>query len=285
MRHSRYKRVGQSPAVKRGLLEAVAPFWPAIQRTAAKALAQKSAGFLPAPEKRNVLGCGYWGCVFPTADKRFVLKASVDLTEGPHVALAMKLFPRHPGMAFYRGLWRLPTRVWTGEQGYAWVWIMLREETDVDSIWRNSHPAPGYAKIHRGLSELPDCCACLHQERLLAAPHCGPGGVAHAEQELGRILRLVGTPASSKGRYVAQLIDDAYQDHGILLGDVHFANVGLRRHNLSAFGVKRHKDLVVTDLGDLGQAPRSLGHYPTIREIRKNPDAFAALVRDVPVIE
>ena len=284
MRHSRYKKVGQSPAVKRGLLAHVAPFWPAIQKAAAASLKQKPSGFLPPPDQRSLLGAGFWGCVWPTADKRFVIKASVDLTEGPHVALAMKLFPKHPGMAYYHRIWRLPQRVWTNEQGYSWVWIMLREETDVDSIWRGVSPAPGYRKIHAGLDALPECCGCLHQERALARQTCDGQDVQLAEHELAKILKQVGSPASSKGKYVASLIGDAYKKHGILLGDVHFGNVGLRRHDLSKFGVKRHRDLVVTDLGDLGQAPRGMGGYPDVPEIRKNPGLYQRLFDEIPVL-
>ena len=281
MRHSRYKTVSQSPAIKRGLLGYVAPFWKAIEKAAAASIKAKPTGFLPPPDKASLLGCGFWGCVWPTADKRFVLKASVDLTEGPHVALAMKLFPKHPGMAYHHRIWRLPSRVWTNEQGYSWVWIMLREETDVDSIWNDTKPAPGYKKIHDGLDALPDCCSCLHQEKVLA---CGSADVRKAERELDVILKKIGTPASSKGKYVSSLITMAYRDHGILLGDVHFANVGLRRHDLSQFGVKRHKDLVVTDLGDLGQSPRTDGDYPKINAIQKNPRLYEALFDEIPVL-
>lgn len=48
---------------------------------------------------------------------------------------------------------------------------------------------------------------------------------------------------------------------------MHFQNVGRRVHDLSEWGVKRHKKLVVTDLGDLGQAIRTEGTYPAIRSL------------------
>ena len=275
------RRRRKSPALKRGLIKHVEPYWDAIQEACAKSLKQKVGGFLPHPIEQGILGCGFWGCVWRTADKRFVLKASLDITEGPHVALAMKLFQRHPGVAYFHRLWKLP-RVWTNEQGNTSVWIMLREETDVDSIWNGAKPAPGYKSVHDALEALPECCSCISQERAYEkrTNGCGAGDRVAAERELASILRRLHT---KKGSHVSDLIGSVYHKHGVLLGDVHMANVGLRRHDLSEFGVKRHKQLVVTDLGDLGQAPIRRGNYPEIKML-KNPSAYARLADEIPFL-
>lgn len=267
------------PAIQRGLLEQIKPFWPKISRACTQSLGRKDGKFLPDPTKKTVLGCGFWGCVWPTADKRFVLKATLDSTEGPHVSLAIKLFQKHPGLAYYHRVWRLPDRVWTNEFGYTWLYLMLREETDVRSIWKgNQQPNPAYKAVYNALESLPECCGCLlASRRELARGVCNGSDVAKEEKVFYQVLAKA---SGGPGEYVMDLLRDAYERHDLIFGDVHFANVGLRCHDLSEFGVKRHKKLVVTDLGDFAQNPLVRGSYPEIPVIRSNPE----LVDEIPVI-
>ena len=112
---------------------------------------------------------------------------------------------------------------------------------------------------------------------------CPREDVESNEAELFKILKKVGSGnRKSKGFHVANLLGGVYQDHNILLGDVHFGNVGLRSHSLKPWGVPRHKGLVVTDLGDLGQAPRVRGTYPAIKTV--NPHLMQRYASAIPVL-
>lgn len=279
------RRRRRSPAIRRGLLGHVHEYWSAIRKAAARSVKAPPKDFLSAVPTQGILGTGYWGVVWRTADERFVLKASLDITEGPHVALARKHARKHPGLAYFHRLWKLP-RVWTNEQGYTPVWVMLREETDVDSIWANGSPARGYKTIFDALESLPRCCACLYDEavnvRLRGGSGvCDPTDRDQAHAAFNAILARIAS--AKKGKHVADLIGMLYDEHRILLGDVHFGNVGLRRHNLREFGVKRHRQLVVTDLGDLAQAPIPQGLYPSI-PLLSNPMAMSKLAESIPTV-
>lgn len=251
------------------LLPPVFEHWLDIRDACARSLKKKASGFLPAdPTTQTALGCGYWGCAWQTGDKRFVVKASIDLTEGPHVALAMKFFRKHPGLAYYHRLWRLPERVWVDEFGYSHVWIMLREEVNFSKQYsktKRDRPARGYTRVFHALNELPECCSCLmwtqFEER---RGECDPEKVVEAQQDL---FDLMDELKSTPGVYVGKLIRSAWTKHGILLGDVHYDNVGSRVHNLTKFGVKNHRKLVVTDLGDWGQTPITSDMHDPIPEL------------------
>jgi hypothetical protein len=275
------------------LLAEASEYWGEIQRATSKSIKAKAKGFLPEPSEENILGCGYWGCVLPTADKRFVLKLTLDSTEGPHVAMAMDRFPLHPGIAYFHRIWKLPGRVWAGSDGgNVWLYVILREEVNVDSIWSVKKkgrkqvyvPARGFKKIHDALEELPVCCSCLSESRgMRRRGLCSRDRVAENEGDLVKLLKRVGlTDRKSKGYHVANLLAHAYEEHGVLLGDVHFGNVGLRRHSLKPWGVKGHRALVVTDLGDLGQAPMTTDQYPRIATV--NPNMLKRYENAIPVL-
>jgi hypothetical protein len=275
------------------ILREAKPYWRAIAGCASSSIKATAKGFLPDLSESNMLGCGYWGCVFPTADKRFVVKLTLDSTEGPHVALAMHHFPLHPGVAYFHRIWKLPNRVYVGaDGGNVWLYVIMREEVDVDSIWtlkkigrkKKYIPARGYKKIHDALEDLPECCSCIvRASSMHRRGMCDVEDIAANEKELAKILKRVGLGnRPSKGYHVAQLLAEVYKKHGILLGDVHFGNVGLRTHSLKPWRVPGHKRLVVTDLGDLGQAPRTRGSYPAIATV--NPPFLRPYEEAIPVI-
>lgn len=272
------------------MLELADYHWPTIQRATARSLGFKAKDFLP-NDPHEFLGHGQFGCVYGTADKRFVVKLSMDNTEGPHVALAMHYYQLNPGIAYFHRIWKLPERIWSDLHGNVLVWVMVREEVDVDSIRKFVKrgrrkvevPAPGYKKIHDALEELPYCCSCLYDFAWRTRKGMCPQGQVEKELALfNRLLKQVATSGKArKGQYVAALIKEAWQQHELLFGDIHFGNVGLRRHDLSEWGVPRHKKLVITDLGHLGQAPRTPGGYPSIKTL-KNPEAIAS---HIPVLQ
>lgn len=267
------------------LLPLVAAHWTSIRKACARSLKKKATGFLPdEPTQKLALGCGFWGCVWQAADKRFVVKASLDATEGPHVALAMKLFQKHPGLAYYHRLWRLPERVWTDEFGYTYVWIMLREEVDFQKQYsrtKRNKPARGYQRVYNVLEEIPDCCSCLVFARVDAERGCDPETYQESQHEL---LELTASLKSTPGVYVGKLIADAWRKHGVLLGDVHYDNVGTRIHNLSAFGVKNHRKLVVTDLGDWGQSPITTDRFPSVKVLPNPVGWYGQVAERIPVL-
>ncbi len=254
------------------LLPPVFDYWNEIRDACARSLKVKASSFLPPePAMAEALGCGFWGCVFQTADKRFVVKASLDATEGPHVSLAMKLFRKDPGLAYYHRLWRLPERIWVDEFGKTHVWIMLREEVNFSKQWakgtpkRKPRPARGYTKVFNALNTLPECCQCLFwtmfEER---RSECDVADVREAEKDL---IRLMDGLKTTPGQYVGALIKKAWKRHHLMLGDVHYDNVGSRVHNLSEFGIKNHRKLVITDLGDWGQNVITSDMHPAIAEL------------------
>jgi len=233
--------------------------WPQIERTAARSLKQKAAGFLPSdPTKRRcLLGAGSYGCVWQTADPRFVLKASFDATEGPIVSTLVKKFRYHPGLVYFHGIWRLPELVWTNEFGYTPIWIFLREEVNV-GVNTVKVRAMRADMSHAADIAISFCAALAASE--------DKGVVAACRQEfLGAVADFDKPP----GKKVAQLIRDALKK-GVVLGDTHGGNVGLRCHDLSKFGVQKHRQFVVTDVGDPGQAPLTVDRHPKIRPIGKN---------------
>lgn len=251
------------------LIGSVVDYWPQIRDAAARSLKHKVSDFLPPdPTMALALGCGYWGCAWQTGDKRFVVKASLDATEGPNVARAMKLFRKDPGIAYYHRLWRLPNRVMTSDFGNTHVWIMVREEVDFDKQYsrkKKDDPAPGYVKVYNTLNVLPDCCECLFWTRFGSKRgECAPGELKKAQEDL---YKLTSGLKKTPGEYVGSMIENAWKKHRLLIGDVHFDNVGSRVHNLSEFGVKRHKKLVVTDLGDSGQPPLTTDQYSMPKDV------------------
>ncbi len=275
------KQTRKKIALARGLLEHVRPIWGKIQAAAARSLGKKPHGFLPDLDEKQVLGCGFWGCVFPTADPRFVLKISLDATEGPHVALAMKHFQLDPGVAYFHRIWRMRNKVWTDEYGYTDVWIILREEVDVATMWSGEKPAKKYAKVHNVLQKLPECCSCLVRAKIHV--QLGDCDVERLRAEEKVLKGLLGQIKTGPARYVSRLLNRAYVDHRIVLGDVHYDNVGKRHHDLKSFGVPFHHDLVVSDLGDWGQNPITWDKYPKIKVV-ENPMRLSALAEGIPVL-
>jgi len=238
--------------------------WPQIERTAARSLKAAAQGFLPETPKarRCMLGMGSYGCVWQTADPRFVLKASFDATEGPIVSTLVKKFRFHPGLVYFHGIWRLPDLVWTNEFGYTPIWIFLREEVNVGV---NTVKVRGMrADMSHAADIATSFCAAL-------ASGESKDVMAECRREFLEAVKLFDEPP---GKKVAQLIRDALKK-GIVLGDTHGGNVGLRCHDLSKFGVQKHRQFVVTDVGDPGQAPLTVDRHPKIKSIGKNcPPCF-----------
>lgn len=261
-------------ARKLGIMEFLEPYWPRIRRAVGRVLKIPASKVLPAKYRGEELGCGAFGCVWQTADARFVVKATLDATEGGLIAsiMADPKLRKHPGVAYYRALWQLPDYVWTDRFGSTPIYVMIREEADVDSTYGRAHkPAKTLKKVYNVLEEYPDLASDL-VFRISDCLELGTEECFLAQEELeeeidGLLTRLQKT----KGKRVGEFLEAAYKSkRKLLLGDIHYDNVGFRRHNLREFGVPRHKDLIVTDLGDIGQPPITEDKHPRIK-ILNNP--------------
>jgi hypothetical protein len=282
------------PAVEdKGLLEIVAPYWRRINTKASAALKRSARGFLPADpaDEEDVLGCGAWGCVWQTADKRFVIKVSLDATEGPIIAqiMSQKSLRLNPGCVYYRAIWQLPDLVWTNQFGHAPVWVILREEAGrIDWTNERGDIRRKYMKIHADLEDLPDA-ACELVNTRADLEFCKTVECAYAYTDAERaFMEYVIDLRTTEARHVGSFMADAYAA-GILLGDVHPGNVGRRKHNLKAFGVKGHRQMVVTDVGDQGQPICDRDKHPKIRTMKnpyhpRNAGVMAYWASQVPIL-
>jgi hypothetical protein len=242
-------------ATDKGVLKFVKPHWDKIRLAAARSLKKPAKSFLPPLE--DFLGVGAWGIVWPTADKRFVLKASVDPTEGQQVAAVMKYYQRHPGVAYFHRLWRLPREVWVDNLQTP-VWIMLREEVDVEKS--------AGRRVYGLLDKIQDCSGTLIQTAALRRDfdYMQSTGIRAGLDKVLRQLKkiegarkkdercylgLLSKLKKTKGKRVARLIEEFYKELGVVMADVHEGNVAFRRHNLRPFKVVKHGELVLSDLG------------------------------------
>lgn len=276
------------PAVEqKHLLEIFEPYWSKIRSVSARSLNRPVRGFVPdIRDESRLLGCGAWGCVWRTADKRFALKVSLDATEGPIIAqiMAKRQLRLDPGCVYYHKIWQLPELVKTNTYGYAPAYVILREEcAPVDWLDDNGDVRKKYTKIHLDLEDLPDACCNLVQARCNLewdASVTTADEYIDAEKEF---MEYVFDLRTTVARHVGTFMARAYEA-GILLGDVHPGNVGIRKHNLRQFGVPRHKEMLVTDVGDEGQAVCSEDQHPKIRRL-KNMPAFACHPRHPAVMD
>lgn len=261
------------PAVEdKGLIEVTEPFWQRIRAAAARSLGRSARGFLPGDVRveKGLLGCGAWGCVWQTSDKRFALKVTLDATEGPIVAQIMgkRALRLNSGCVYYHRIWQLPDLIWTAAYGYAPAYVILREEVGrIGWLNENGDVRRKYVKIHQGLEALPDASCDLVRARsdldYCRTVRCANDYIAAERAFMEYVVDLRSTSARHVGTFMAQ----AYE-HGVLLGDVHPGNVGMRRHNLRKFGVPVSKTMVVADVGDEGQPVCVEGDHPRVRVLK-----------------
>jgi hypothetical protein len=263
------------PAVEdKGLLELVGPFWSKIKSVSARSLKRSARTFLPKDplNESTVLGCGAWGCVWQTSDKRFALKVSLDATEGPIVAqiMAKKGLHYSPGCVYYHRIWKFPDLFYTNTYGMAPAYVILREEVGkVHWLNENGDIRDKYRKIHDDLEELPDAACDLVRARadleFCKTIKCADDYAKAERAFMEYVIDLRGT----KARHVGTFMAEAYES-GVLLGDIHPGNVGVRRHNLSKFGVKGHRQMVVSDVGDEGQAVCPIDQHARVRTLNND---------------
>lgn len=265
------------PAVEdKHLLEVFEPYWGKIRGVAARSLGRSVRGFLPdIRDDSKLLGCGAWGCVWRTSDRRFALKVSLDATEGPIIAqiMARRNLRLSPGCVYYHKIWKLPELVKTNTYGYAPAYVILREEVKkIEWVDGDGDIRHKYLKIHDSLEDLPEACCGLVQARC-DLEWCKTVECAEAYTDAEReFMNYVFDLRTTEARHVGTFMAQAYAA-GILLGDVHPGNVGIRTHGLRDFGVPGHRKMVITDVGDEGQAICSEDQHPRIRTVKNMPAA------------
>jgi hypothetical protein len=283
------------PAVEdKGLLEVADPLWSKIRTVAARSLKRSARAFLPKDprDESKILGCGAWGCVWQTSDKRFALKVSLDATEGPIIAqiMAKKALHFNPGCAYYHRIWRFPELVYTNTYGMAPAYVILREEVGrVHWLDENGDVRSKYQRIHADLEDLPDAACDLVRARadleFCKTVKCADD-YAKAERAF---MEYVVDLRATKARHVGTFMAEAYE-HGVLLGDIHPGNVGVRKHNLTKFGVKGAKGtMVISDVGDEGQAVCPTDQHPKVRILNnpyhpRHPSNLSYWINRIPVL-
>jgi hypothetical protein len=198
----------------------------------------------------DYIGCGTWGCVYPldTTD-RWVLKLTTDPTEGPIVAHIMKHrhLRTHPGIVYYGALWQLEDSISIRDDDDEFVdlpiYIILREFT---AVWPHAWPwneehETQMNEFSMALDNVLDNAYVLLDLRDELQELEGKG------KRTARYKALVGESAETEedvldalddfqrttfGSAIASFMRAMYLQHNILLGDVHFQNVGLRVDDL-----------------------------------------------------
>lgn len=238
------------PTWMRDLLKAKAGWAPKIER---------SAGLKIRFGADDVLGCGHYGCVFPTSDPAWVVKISRDPTEGPMQAMILKwqaagAYLMSDAFALVRGVWQIgPDITWRRKK---WpVFAILREEvkpwlsiddsnlkygwskhdlnnTNVDWIEHK----PTYAMVERALSAMGQYRVAASEWHRINDLKWRKGWEETKERALGQVedrLIAYSNTISDSFPEVGGAIE-YIRGEGMLgapLRDVHLGNVGIRQHS------------------------------------------------------
>jgi hypothetical protein len=183
----------------------VPPQWmPKLDRTVAKG--KRLSAEIPE------YGCGAYGCVLPTLDPKVVLKLTTDDTEAEFAARLAKQLPV-PIVTIYELVYHLPTAKRQGRN----VYLLWREAADhvgeVDKVV-GSHAEDAIAAQHKAAQEAFDRLS-----------HGEP-----AERELAAWVKSLKAMAKvPELRWLANGMLAAYEEKGIVFGDIHGSNVGQAR--------------------------------------------------------
>lgn len=192
--------------------------------------------------KKASLGHGLWGIVFPTNDKRFVVKITADPTEGA-VTQTVIDHPKlryHPGIAFFVSIRRLPV------PGQSPVWIVLREnirpvsKEEISTITDN--------RIWNDTLK-PFILASRELNDVLAKGKAG----AKLDEACLAFIQTHARLKDVKGfKEIASLVHAYFDVATGALGDVHMGNVAYRQHAMTGID-KRLKtsktNYILMDLG------------------------------------
>lgn len=196
----------------------------------------------------DMLGCGHYGCVYESSDD-LVVKLSVDPHEGYIWSRIVDLFNHTPaserwrlyGVARPKHVFRLDNVVLpAGRLGdiSCYLWCIVRE--DVEADWDQRLPEEDVMEFNRWLS---DYTFGAREEAIQNVP-----------------------PLFSNIGHTLQLL----AEHGLVLGDLHFGNIGYR-----ILGSDEENGPVVLDPGGTPSDP------VPIQKLKANPeDAQAPPMRE-----
>jgi len=178
------------------------------------------------PRWEDPLGCGSWGCTYPTNEEGLVVKLTFDATEGPVCYALMKtaLDKNLDGLCRVESTWRLPMAAKATSYGAPEAYVILRE--DVQPIEGSE-----YDQIER-LDEMTPALSAINEYKMLAEDF------VWKEHDMGTTQHQLRFAAQQLNGYnefrdlhVALL---KCMDRGITLVDTHWGNLGMRKYDWGA---------------------------------------------------
>jgi hypothetical protein len=221
-------------ALPKGMTRTVRAAWPRINATVSHVLELDGALDDVSPD-RDMFGCGYWGCAYPTADPMWAVKISADPLEGPiaKAILDRQHLREHSGIAYIFDIWRLKEKVRWGRSGWRDVWVILREAITPAplDVWGRK---PGTAEAADLLWDLKK----VGEKFNVAADALDEKGPGYGREDRlnfadrqwwGLILTAQNTYLTHK---IGDFMEEFREEFAAVLADVHGGNVGTRDHDL-----------------------------------------------------
>lgn len=243
----------------KGMTRTVRAAWTRIDKVVTEALEPYEdiydSALATVDPDHDMLGCGYWGCAYPTEYSRWVVKISADPLEGPIIKAVMEHpeLREHPGIAYIIDIWRLAEKVRWGRSAWRDVWVILRENIEpTDYVWGS----PGVCEAADLLWNLK-----LVGERFNNAADAldekGPGYGRRARlNEYNRKWQdyVIQAQKVYLTHQIGSFMEEFYHEFDAVLADVHRNNVGLRGHSLADLGLKDHEPAEYWVAFDLGHS-------------------------------
>lgn len=214
----------------------------------------------------KVLGCGSFGCVFPTENPGQVLKISSDPTEGPVVRAVMdtKLDKQLDGLGRWYGVWKIPEPI-NASGPRSTGWVILRE--DIKPFAREGWTWPVWGnylvEYNRHSRKSIDLKTKWKAERQWE----------DAQEFIGKMYNFEET------YFIAEALE-ALNRVDIRLADIHAGNLGFRihptedqpTHEVYWYDKKDRPPLLIFDLGH-SSAPKTTAAVQDLwkLEVRQNP--------------
>ncbi len=250
---------------------ALGAHWTQLEALVGRARMPRIKDPIASPPRAEEFGSGYYGTVMPTRTPGLVCKVTSDPTEAKFVAIARQLGEMPEGIVRYEGIVRVPRIHWRRP-----VYVLWREEAaevGMLGMWtRHDDPyvARCYGDFWNGLNVYRGAAALVRDALANTKAFTGADviraqGRRHAfdASRLDDAIRRVafhyrGLARAAAGFEIctlaAQLLGSSpesdlvgealefYQNHGVLLADVHAGNVGRVLRS-------RYPQWVITDPG------------------------------------